>query len=367
MRDYFAIAFGFALFALGSVWGASGEEPPSFVISTIAGTGKLGYSGDGKKAIKAKLRLPTAVAIDSKGNVFIADDMNQRIRKVTPKGIITTVVGTGQRKPETPDGPPLEMNLHQAYGVAVDSQDNLYVLNRGYGRVYKITPGGALKTIIGTGERGYNGDGIPATEAMVDWPDHLVVDDSGIIYLADTWNNRIRKVTADGIIHTIAGNGVKGSTGDGGPAVDAQIRSPAAIALGPDGSLYFAEFSGHRIRKISTDGIITTVAGTGTAGYNGEGIIATEAQLGEPCGVAVDRDGLVYIGEQLNHRIRVVTKSGHIYTVAGTGEPGFSGAGGPATAARLWNPDIIAFDKEDNLYFPDNRNSVIRKLTRSVN
>lgn len=365
MRDLPATTVAFVLVAFAVLPSASSEDPPTFTISTIAGTGKLGYSGDGKKARRAQLRLPTAVAIDSKGNVFIADDMNHRIRRVSSNGIITTVVGTGERKPGTPDGPAREINLNQAYGVAVDSKDNLYVLNRGFGRVYKITADGMARTIIGTGERGYNGDGILATEAMVDWPDHLVVDDSGVIYLADTWNNRVRKVTTDGIIHTIAGTGEKGSSGDGGPAIDAQVRSPVAIALGPDGSLYVAEFSGHRIRRISADGIITTVAGTGEPGYNGEGIIATEALIGEPCGVAVDQDGLIYIGEQLNHRIRVVTKSGHIYTVAGTGEPGYSGEGGPATKALLWNPDIIAFDSEGNLYFPDNRNAVIRKLTRS--
>jgi sugar lactone lactonase YvrE len=185
-----------------------------------------------------------------------------------------------------------------------------------------------------------------------------VADAEGNLFIADTGNQRIRKVSPNGMITTVAGTGERLNL----PSV--RWGSAAAIAIDRAGNLYIAAFNNHRIRKLATDGIITSIAGTGEPGYNGDGKPALESQIGEPCGVAVDRDGYVYIGDQVNKRVHVVTPSGLMYTVAGTGVRGHTGDGGAAEKAQVSNPDIIAFDHEDNLYIPDHINGVVRKLTR---
>ena len=217
---------------------------------------------------------------------------------------------------------------------------------------------------MGTGVQGFAGDGGPAVDAQISFSNHLVVDAEGNLFIADTGNNRIRKVSTDGIITTVAGTGQRGFTGDGGPAVEARFAGPAAIAIDTQGNLYVADFANHRIRKITTDGIITSIAGTGVSGYNGDGAPALESQIGEPCGVVVDPEGFVYIGDQVNNRVRVVTPSGTMHTVAGTGVRGHTGDGGPAEEALISNPDIIALDPEGNLFIPDHINCAVRKLTR---
>lgn len=345
-----------------SAWG---DGLPRFTISTVAGTGENGFSGDGGPAVEATMAHPTAVAVDSKGVVYFVDaHPNNRVRKVTPDGVITTIMGTGKYRSQKTDMPAKETNLAQVYGLAIDKHDTLYVLNRGYNKILKVDEDGIARRVVGTGRGGYNGDGIPALEAQISSSNHMVVDDEGNLIIADTGNHRIRKVTTDGIIHTIGGTGEGGYSGDGGPATEAKINAPSAIALDKEGAIYIADFSNHRIRKISTDGIMSTVAGTGVRGYNGDGIPATEAQIGEPCGVAVDADGYVYIGDQVNNRVRVVTPDGMMGTVAGTGVRGYTGDGGPSEVAQVSNPDIICFDSNGDLYFPDNQNCAIRKLTR---
>ncbi len=340
------------------------DPAPRFTITTVAGTGKRGMQGDGGPAIEALIQRPTAVAVDSQGNLYIADEANKRIRMVSPEGLITTVVGTGRSKFQDLDQLAIETNLSSAYGVATDAEDNLYVLSRGHSKIFRVGEDGIAERIVGTGRRGFAGDGGWAIDAEVNYPNHLVVGAEGDIFIADTGNHRIRRVSTDGIITTIAGTGKNGFSGDGGPAVQAQLNAPSAIAIDTDGNLYVADFRNHRIRKIATDGTITSIAGTGEAGYNGDGKPAVECQIGEPCGVAVDRDGYVYIGDQVNLRVRVVTQSGTMHTVAGTGVRGLTGDGGPAEKAMTSNPDIIALDSEDNLYIPDHINAVVRKLTR---
>lgn len=204
----------------------------------------------------------------------------------------------------------------------------------------------------------------PAIEAQINFANHLVADAEGNLFVADTGNNRVRKVTPDGIITTVAGTGKHGFRGDGGPAVEAEISVPAAIAIDREGNLFIADFRNHRIRKVSTAGIMSTIAGNGNPKHNGDGMPVLESQFGEPCGVAVDNDGYVYIGDQINNRVRMVTPGGVMYTVAGTGARGLTGDGGPAEIAQVSNPDIIALDLQGNLFIPDHLNCVVRKLTR---
>ncbi|MFK7768730.1 MAG: NHL repeat-containing protein [Mariniblastus sp.] len=372
------LAFAVCTF-LFSVWFVVSSWPPAnnpdatlsdfphFIISTVAGTGIRGFSGDGGAAIKANIQRPTAVAVDTQGNLFIADEQNHRVRKVTPDGLISTVVGTGETDTQSVDHIANTTNLSAPYGIATDHEDNLYVLNRGHDIILKIGSDGVAQRIVGTGVSGFSGDGGPAKEAQICFTNHLAVDSQGSLYIADTGNHRIRKVSTDGTIETIAGTGERGFMGDGGPAIDAELHNPVAIAVDHESNVFIADFSNHRIRKISADGIIETIAGTGDPKFSGEGWPATSSNIGEPCGVAVDRDGNVFIGDQINSRVRVVTSVGLMFTVAGTGRSGRTGDDGPAELARISNPDIIAFDSNGNLFIPDHNNAVIRKLTPVVN
>ena len=344
---------------------AQNEKPIfKFIITTVAGTGVHGPIGDGGPALEAFIQRPTAVAISNQGYLYIANEKNYRVRMVDPKGIISTVMGTGNSDMQSQDRLAVETNIENAYGVATDKDDNLYVMSRGHSKIFKVGNDGMAQRIVGSGEMGFGGDGGPAIDAKISFANHLVVGSKGNLFIADTGNNRIRKVSPNGIITTIAGSGEMGFGGDGGPAVKAQFAYPVAIAIDGQDNLYIADFNNHRIRKVSTDGIITSIAGTGESEFNGDDMPALESNIGEPCGVVVDRSGYIYIGDQLNNRVRVITPSGMIYTVAGTGERGYTGDGGPAEKARTSNPDIIALDKEGNLYIPDHSNGVIRKLTR---
>ncbi len=297
------------------------DAVPRFIITTVAGTGQRGMRGDGGPATQALIQRPTAVALDSKGILYIADEQNHRVRMVTPEGIITTVVGTGRTEAQDRDLPADKTNLSNAYGIATDLDDNLYVLSRDHGKILRVGADGIARRIAGTGVSGFSGDGGPALKAQINFSNHVVADAHGNLFIADTGNHRVRKISTDGIITTVAGTGTRGYSGDGGPAVEAKLAVPSAIAIDADGIVYIADFLNHRIRKLSTDGTITTIAGTGTAGYNGDGRLAIESQIGEPCGVAVDRQGYVYIGDQVNLRVRVVTPSGIMHTVAGNRTP----------------------------------------------
>jgi len=340
------------------------DRIPRFTISTVAGTGVAGFGGDGGPAVEAQLGNPTAVALDGRGNLYVADVYNLRVRKVDLDGIIATVVGTGCSDTQTEDRPAADANLDSAYGIATDAESNLYVLSRGHSKILKVGSDGLAKRVVGSGIPGFGGDGGPANEAEIFNPCHLAEDSTGALLIADSGNRRVRRVSLDGVIDTIVGTGEAGFAGDGGRAIEAQLGFPSAIAVDRDDNVFIADFTNHRIRRLSRDGTISTIAGTGEPEFNGDGRSALECNIGEPCGVAVDDDGYVYIGDQVNCRIRVVTPSGIMHTVAGTGTKGYAGDGGPATAAEMSNPDIIAFDSDGNLYIPDYSNAVVRKLTR---
>jgi hypothetical protein len=337
------------------------------IITTVAGNETGGFSGDNGPATAASLSSPTGVAVDSAGNIYIADLSNQRIRKVTAgTGVITTVAGTGTAAYSGDDGAATASSLYNPNCVAVDSTGNLYIADTGSQRIRKVTAGtGIITTVAGTGTAGYSGDDGPATAARLHDPVGIAVDSTGDLYIADYYNNRIRKVAAaTGIITAVAGSGTPGYSGDNGPATAANLYSPTGVAVDIARNLYIATYNDQHIRKVTAaTGIIITVAGTGTAGYSGDNGPATAATLNNPAAVAVDSAGNLYIADELNQRARkVAAGTGVITTVAGNGSWSYSGDNGPATAASLSSPADVAVDSAGNLYIADSYNNRIRKV-----
>ena len=331
----------------------------SGIITTIAGNGSYGYSGDGGPATTAQLYTPSGVAVDSAGNLFIADYGNHRIRKVATDGIITTVAGNGSIGYSGDGGPAASAQLSYLSGLAVDAAGNLYLAEYANNRIRKVATNGIITTIAGNGAGGYSGDGGPAMSAQLLYPLGAAVDSAGNLYIADWGNGRIRKVTTGGIITTIAGNGSWGYSGDGGPTASAQLLFPSSVTVDAKGNWYISDFGNYRIRKVATNGIITTVAGNGSQGYSGDGGPATSAQISSN-GVAVDAAGNLYLDDYDHFRIRKVAANGIVTTVAGNGSHGYSGDGGLATSAQLYFPSGVAVDAAGNLYIADDTH--IRKV-----
>ncbi|MDP9442396.1 MAG: right-handed parallel beta-helix repeat-containing protein [Actinomycetota bacterium] len=331
------------------------------MIVTATGGGSEGL-GDGGAATSAQLKNPRGVAVDGAGNLYIADRSDNRVRRVDASGAITTVAGTGVFGYSGDAGPATHARLSFPHGVAVDGSGNVYIADTGNDRVRKVDASGTITTVAGTGGDGYSGDGGPATAAELSSPYGVAVDSAGNLYIADTINHRIRKVDASGTITTVAGTGDHGYSGDGGPATQAQLRLPRGVAVDNSRNLYIADTLNSRVRKVDASGTITTVAGTGDYGYSGDGGRAIEADLYEPEGVAVDRSGALYIADTYNHRVRKVDASGTIVTVAGTGLRGYSGDGGPATEAQLNYPYSVALDSAGGLYIADGQNTRVRRM-----
>ncbi len=332
------------------------KVPPNGVIGTAAGNGTLGKSGDGGPATSAQLSRPYGVAFDKTGNLYIADPVYGAIRRVTPDGIISTFL-----QMPSPSGPT---------GLAVDSAGNLYIADQWNNLVLKVSSGGTVTTVAGNGTAGFSGDGGAAAAAQLNAPRGVAVDAAGSLYIADALNSRIRKVSSDGIITTLAGNGSLSYSGDGGLAANAQLSGPRGLAVDGSGNLFIADFDNNMVRKISASGIIITVAGNGVAGFSGDSGRATSAQLNGPWGVAVDRTGNLFIADSANNRIRRVSPSGIITTVAGNGSsppdsftPTVVGDGGPAISAELSHPSGLAVDTAGNLYIADTYDNAIRKVS----
>jgi sugar lactone lactonase YvrE len=344
-----------------------GGVTPGGVISTVAGNGTSGFGGDGGPATSAQLAGPYGVTVDAVGNLFIVDVTNNRIRKVTPGGVISTVAGNGNQGYSGDGGPATSAQLYAPYGVAVDAAGNLFIADNGNQRIRKVTPGGVISTVAGNGTGGYRGDGGPATSAQLLYPYGVAVDTAGNLFIADTGNNRVRKVTPGGVISTVAGNGTQGFSGDGGPATSAELHYPEGAAVDTVGNLFIVDTSNSRVRKVTPGGVISTVAGNGTQGFSGDGDPATSAQLYNPEGVAVDTAGNLFIADTYNNRIRKVTSGGVISTVAGNGTQGFSGDGGPATSAQLGYPEDVAVDTAGDLFIADSTNNRIRKVAGGSN
>lgn len=337
------------------------------LIRTYAGNGVGSYSGDGGPATEASLYYPQKAAPDSFGNLFIADSTNVRVRKVDVNGVITTVAGNGTYSyygPNGDGGPATEAPLADTMDVAVDRFGNIYIAGYNDQRIRKVDTNGIITTVAGNGTYGFSGDGGPATEANLAVPSGVAVDNAGNIYIADYLNARIRKVDVDGIITTVAGNGTFGYSGDGGPATQASLYGAYDVAVDNIGNIYIADVSAIRVRKVDVNGLITTVAGNGTGGYSGDGGPATEAGLDNPYGVSVDDRGNIYISASPGGRIRKVNANGIITTVAGNGGAGYSGDGGPATQATLGFPTGAEADSLGNLYIADSHNHRIRRVSQ---
>ena len=333
------------------------------IITTVAGTGQMGFSGDGGPAISAMLWHPYGVTINNnnQGNIYIADTENNRVRKVDLNGIITTVAGNGQQGFAGDGGFAIYAKLNEPREIVTDSQGNFYIADWFNKRVRKIDPNGIITTIAGNGYSGFSGDNGLAINAKIS-PYGIALDGQGNIYIADSFfNNRIRKITTSGIITTVAGNGQVGFFGDRGPAVNAMLGYPRGVVVDNQGNIYISDTDNNRIRMVSAvddqirgyfQGNIYTLAGNGQAGFSGDGGVATNAQLDSPEGLAVDNQGNIYIADLGNRRVRKVDKRGIIQTVVGDG-----------TVSTIGSAIGVAVDSAGGIYIADYSLDRIRKAT----
>ncbi len=391
------------------------------VITTVAGTGVSGFGGDNDLAQQARLNQPYGVAIDQFDNLFIADTGNHRVRRVDAgSGVITTVAGNGIAAFQGDGGPAVSASLNQPYGVVIDLTGNLIIADRDNGRIRRVDVATRLiSTVAGNGSDDFSGDGGPAISAGLLDPEAVAIDGNGRLFISDTENNRVRLVLPEGviqtvvgsdfisgdggpainaslsnpfkvlldrqnnliiadsennrvrrvdrqtwIIHAVAGNGVEGDTGDGGPAVLSRLHDPEGLAIDQAGNIYIADQENNRIRRVNAaTGVIINFAGNGSAGFAGDGGLATLATLNSPRGITMDAHDNLYLADRLNHRIRRVdAQTGVITTIAGMGTAGFTGDGGPAMYAHLNSPEEIVFDQQGNLLIADLGNHRIRRI-----
>jgi uncharacterized protein (TIGR03437 family) len=331
------------------------------IITTFAGNGRNTYGGDGGPALQASLNQPTGLAFDKAGNLIIADYGNNRIRRITPAGVISTIAGTGSLGFAGDGGAPSQAQFRSPVAAVIDDTGNIFVSDRFNFRVRRIAADlTSIGTAAGSGEYRLIPDGSRAAEAFFDGPRGLAFDLQGNLLVADRNNHYVRKVLADGSMRTIAGIGAQGWCCDGGLATQALISYPAGIVSDRQGNVYFSEYFSNRIRRVTPGGVITTYAGNGGSVYDGDNKPATQASLYIPDGLAMDASGTLYIADYFNSRIRTVTPDGIIHTFAGTGTPGFSGDNGPATAASLNYPRAVALLPTGELLIADTANYRIR-------
>jgi trimeric autotransporter adhesin len=331
------------------------------IITTVAGNGVAGYSGNGGAATAAELYNPYMAAMDASGNIIFVDANNKVVRKIDNMGIITAIAGGGTSS--SYDIPATDENIIGIRGIAVDGSGNIYVSNYSNSLIYKVNTSGIITKIAGSNFPGYSGDGGAATNAQIDGPMGLATDATGNIYFADALKNVIRKITTSGIITTVAGIGSStgGYTGDGAAATLAHLSYPLGVTVDASGNIYIADANNGVIRKVNTFGIISTVAGS-VPGYSGDNGPATAAKMAGPSDVGIDGSGNLFIADYGNSRIRMVNTAGIITTIAGNGIKGYIGDGAAATAAELWYPNGVTLNSSGSLYIMDGGNNVIRKV-----
>ena len=330
-------------------------------IITISGTGIGGFNGDGIAAAGAELNAPNGLALDAAGNVYVQDYLNNRIRKISTTGYITTIAGNGVMG-NGGDGSIGTSATIGPTGVAVDNGGNVYISDESYGVIRKVNTLGIISRFAGNGTQGNDGDNGPATAAMLNGVGGMAFDTAGNFYVADRKSNVIRKVAkTTNIITTVAGDGTSAFSGDGFPATSVGLDSPFAVATDRRGNLYFSDLGSDRVRKVDANGMLTTVAGSGVKGFSGDLGAATAAKLNRPAGIAVDSIGNLYIADADNDVIRKVDTFGVITTVAGNHTPGFGGDLGDPVGANLHTPFGVAIDRYGSLYIADANNQRIRK------
>jgi sugar lactone lactonase YvrE len=324
---------------------------PAQTIATVAGNGACCYAGNNVPGTSAELNTPTGVAAGPDGSVYVADTLNNSVRRISPAGVITTVLGVG--------GPPVNTDLFWPSGMVTDASGNLYIADIGNQRIVKISSAGAITTVAGNGTVGYSGDGGPATLAQLNWPKDVALDNVGNLYVADTGNSVIRKISPAGVISTIAGTGRSGYSGDGGPAVSAELNVPTGVTVDAAGSVLVADTNNFCVRKITGDGLIVTIAGTGQSGNAGNGTQAVHQPLWYPTSLKFDISGNLYVADALV--VRAISAAGTITTVAGNGTVGYSGDGGAATSAEIyvW---AISVDSSGNIEMADWPHGLVRRL-----
>jgi len=323
--------------------------------------------GSGKNRLEVVIDSPMGIAEDSLGNIYVSDREQRVVWKIDPSGkaviIAGTGISTGAKGLTRTRMPAQAVDLASPEGLAIDHQGNLLLADSYNHSIMKIDSEGYLTQLAGNGKRGFNGDNLPATEASLNFPYDVRVDSKGNIYIADTWNHRIRKVDGSGVITTVAGNGVAGFSGDGGPANKAQLNMPYGLFLDKADNLLITDSDNNVIRKVGQDGIINSIAGTGERGYDGDGGSALRAKFDSPQSLAIDEIGRIYINDEHNNAIRVLDVGGTIRTLVGTRGPGFSGDGGPATAAQIADPENIWVRKDGSILISARDNGRVRSIS----
>jgi sugar lactone lactonase YvrE len=330
-------------------------------IATVVGNGIPGSAGDGAAATSANLLSSNGLALDAAGNLYIADSGNHRVRKVGLDGIISTVAGTGVAG-FAGDGAAAKLaQLNYPVNLAFTASGELLIVDYGNHRIRRVAADGIISTVVGSGIEGFAGDGAAATAAQLNNPIGIAVGADGSLYIGDAQNHRVRKVGVNGMIATIAGTGTAGYAGDGTNAAAAQLNFPGALAIDASGNVFVADYANHRVRKIAVDGIISTVAGTGTAGFTGDAAAATAAQLSAPFALAIGGAGSLLIADQNNGRIRRVGADGIITTFAGGATA--SSDVNAAISAALSAPSGLARNAAGQVWISDRGNHIVRKVS----
>ena len=332
-------------------------------ISTFAGTGEPGYSGDGGPASRAQMREPFMCAFDSAGNLYVCEATNHIVRKVDAHtGLITTVAGTGEPGYSGDGGPAVQATLYEPYSLALDADGSLYIVDRLNAVIRRVDSAGLITTVAGTGEPGYSGDGGPGPRARMREPNDCFLDGKGGLLIADIQDQRVRRLDiATGVIATFAGNGEKARAGDGLPAAEASILGARAVCMDASGSVYIAEREGNGVRVVTPDGIMGTIAGASAElGYSGDGGPALESTWAGPKGIRCDPRGNIIVTDTENHAIRRIDAVTRVVTTIAGGQLGGHGDLGPAIAAGMDRPHGCEIAPDGSIYIADSNNHRVR-------